>query len=62
MHNKGAVVAVDLGWREALTNVSQLQKCTVYFACANGPVSTIISVDDAAIDELNAVLDDKVFA
>ena len=62
MHKKGAMLAVGLGEREASTYVSQLYKGTVCVACINSPASTTISGDEAAIDELKAILDDqKVF-
>ena len=62
VRNKGAMLAVGLGEWEALPYVSQLSKGTVCVACVNSPTSTTISGDEAAIDELKAILDhQKVF-
>lgn len=63
LDKKGAMLAVALGEDEASKYIAQLQTGIVSVACVNSPVSTTISGDEAAIDELKAVLDDQaVFA
>ena len=63
LDKKGAMLAVALGEDEACKYIAQLQSGIVSVACVNSPASTTISGDEAAIDELKAVLDDQaVFA
>lgn len=63
LDKKGAMLAVALGEDEASRYIAQLQTGIVSVACVNSPASTTISGDEAAIDELKAVLDDQaVFA
>ena len=63
LDRKGAMLAVALGEDEAKKYIDQLRAGTVSVACVNSPVSTTISGDEAAIDELKTVLDDQaIFA
>ena len=63
LDKKGAMLAVALGEDEASKYIAQLHTGIVSVACVNSPASTTISGDEAAIDELKAVLDDQaVFA
>ena len=63
LHEKGAMLAVALGEGEASKHIAQLKTGVVTVACVNSPASTTISGDEAAIDELKAILDDQaVFA
>ena len=63
LDKKGAMLAVALGEDEASKYIAQLQSGIVSVACVNSPASTTISGDEAAIDELKAILDDQaVFA
>ena len=63
LDKKGAMLAVALGEVEASNYIAQLQSGIVSVACVNSSASTTISGDEAAIDELKAILDDQaVFA
>ena len=56
---RGAMIAVGVGEREILPYVKQIKRGIVTVACVNSPDSTTISGDDAAINELKAILDDQ---
>ncbi|KAG9250059.1 uncharacterized protein F5Z01DRAFT_731189 [Emericellopsis atlantica] len=57
--SKGAMMAVGLGDEDAQRYISQTRKGLVCVACVNSPVSTTISGDEAAIDELKQILDEE---
>ena len=59
---KGSMMAVGLGENDVKKYVDRTRKGLVSVACVNSPVSTTISGDDAAIDELKQILDeDSIF-
>lgn len=59
----GSMMAVSLGETEAMQYVKKLSSGTAVVACVNSPLSTTLSGDETAIDEIKAALDaDGVFA
>lgn len=61
--SKGAMMAVGLGEHDVKKYIDQTRKGLVCVACVNSPVSTTISGDEVAIDELKQILDEEsIFA
>ncbi|KAH8815991.1 Choline/Carnitine o-acyltransferase-domain-containing protein [Xylogone sp. PMI_703] len=56
--SKGAMMAVGLGEVEIAQYIEQTRSGLVSVACVNSPVSTTISGDESAIDELKGILDE----
>lgn len=56
--SKGAMMAVGLGEDDVGQYIAQTRSGLVSVACVNSPVSTTISGDESAIDELKIILDD----
>ncbi|KAF7552333.1 hypothetical protein G7Z17_g4400 [Cylindrodendrum hubeiense] len=57
--SRGAMMAVGLGEDDVKRYIDQTRKGLVCVACVNSPVSTTISGDEAAIDELKQILDEE---
>ncbi|KPM37670.1 Lovastatin diketide synthase LovF [Neonectria ditissima] len=57
--SKGAMMAVGLGEDDVKRYVDQTRKGLICVACVNSPVSTTISGDETAIDELKQILDEE---
>ncbi|KAF5009329.1 hypothetical protein FDECE_4427 [Fusarium decemcellulare] len=57
--SKGAMMAVGLGEHDVKKYVDQTRKGLICVACVNSPVSTTISGDETAIDELKQILDEE---
>ncbi|KAF4983054.1 hypothetical protein FZEAL_1454 [Fusarium zealandicum] len=55
--SKGAMMAVGLGEHDVQQYIDQTRKGLICVACVNSPVSTTISGDETAIDELKEILD-----
>ncbi|KAK1593857.1 beta-ketoacyl synthase domain-containing protein [Colletotrichum navitas] len=55
----GAMMAVGLGEEDVKKYVDQTRTGIVCVACVNSPVSTTISGDESAIDELKQILDEE---
>lgn len=54
---KGAMIVTEISEADSLQFISQLKQGRVDIACTNSPTSTTISGDEAAIDELQELLD-----
>ncbi|KAK1689375.1 beta-ketoacyl synthase domain-containing protein [Colletotrichum godetiae] len=57
--SRGAMMAVGLGEDDVKKYVEQTRTGLICVACVNSPVSTTISGDETAIDELKQILDEK---
>ncbi|EFQ30570.1 beta-ketoacyl synthase domain-containing protein [Colletotrichum graminicola] len=55
----GAMMAVGLGEEDVKKYIEQARTGLVCVACVNSPVSTTISGDESAIDELKQILDEE---
>ena len=63
IRQKGAIMAVGLGDEEASRYLADLKPGNAVVACANSPTSTTVSGDEAAVDELLDILQQRgVFA
>lgn len=58
LSSKGAMMAVGLGENEVEQYINRTRTGLVSVACINSPVSTTISGDESAIDELKLILDE----
>jgi acyl transferase domain-containing protein/NADPH:quinone reductase-like Zn-dependent oxidoreductase/SAM-dependent methyltransferase len=56
---KGAMLAVGLGEDDVLPYIDETRTGLITVACVNSPVSTTISGDESAIDELRDILDES---
>lgn len=56
---KGAMIAVGLSQQETEPYISLVRSGTLSIACQNSPVSTTVSGDEDAIDELKVLLDQE---
>lgn len=56
--SKGAMMAVGLGETDVEEYINKTRTGLISVACINSPVSTTISGDESAIDELKVLLDD----
>ncbi|MCJ1309677.1 hypothetical protein MMC25_003337 [Agyrium rufum] len=56
---KGAMMAVGLGEHDVKQYLDKTRTGLVSLACVNSPVSTTISGDESAIDELKQIFDDE---
>lgn len=54
---KGAMIVTEVSEADSLQFISQLNQGRVDIACTNSPISTTISGDESAIDELQELLD-----
>ena len=54
---KGAMIVTEISEADSLHFISQLKQARVDIACTNSPTSTTVSGDEAAIDELQELLD-----
>lgn len=57
--SKGAMMAVGLGEHDVQKYINQTRTGLICVACVNSPVSTTISGDETAIDELKQILDEE---
>ncbi|RSM13828.1 hypothetical protein CDV31_005698 [Fusarium ambrosium] len=57
--SKGAMMAVGLGEQDVQKYIDQTRTGLICVACVNSPVSTTISGDETAIDELKQILDEE---
>ncbi|RSL51427.1 hypothetical protein CEP54_011402 [Fusarium duplospermum] len=57
--SKGAMMAVGLGEHDVQKYIDQTRTGLICVACVNSPVSTTISGDETAIDELKQILDEE---
>ena len=55
--NKGAMLAVALGEGEVSSHLPKIQSGKISIACVNSPISVTVSGDEAAIDDLQHLLD-----
>lgn len=58
-NRQGAMLAVGLDEKEVLGYISHTRRGVLSVACVNGPSSTTISGDEAAISEVSDLLDSK---
>lgn len=54
----GAMIAVGLGEEDVVQYIEKTRSGLISVACVNSPVSTTVSGDESAIDELKQILDD----
>ncbi|KAK1517781.1 beta-ketoacyl synthase domain-containing protein [Colletotrichum costaricense] len=57
--SRGAMMAVGLGEDDVKKYIEQTKTGLICVACVNSPVSTTISGDETAIDELKQILDEE---
>ncbi|KAM0421170.1 hypothetical protein ACHAPT_011062 [Fusarium lateritium] len=57
--SKGAMIAVGLGEHDVQKYIDQTRTGLICVACVNSPISTTISGDETAIDELKQILDEE---
>jgi acyl transferase domain-containing protein len=60
MTSKGSMIAVGLGEDEVLQYIEHTRTGLVSVACINSPVSTTVSGDESAIDELKELWDEAL--
>jgi acyl transferase domain-containing protein/NADPH:quinone reductase-like Zn-dependent oxidoreductase len=60
MTSKGSMIAVGLGEDEVVQYIEHTRTGLVSVACVNSPVSTTVSGDESAIDELKELLDEAL--